>query len=126
MKTLRTSLFKKILAASLLTSVVLTGTVQADNSLSSLIYEEETNIFAEVKHQNSVPEGILSYSDDANKNSVWSTEYEEYVNPADFQVLDIANTGDANQYIGSNPTAGGKSSGEVFIYNETAGEYHLQ
>ncbi len=69
----------------------------------------------------------MSYGDNAGKNSVWSTEYEQYVNPADFKQGDIADLGSANQYIASHPTAAGKMKGrETFIYNEIAGEYHLQ
>jgi len=121
MKTLKT-----LLTATLFASAALTGAVQADNSLSSLIYEESSNIYSKVSHQSSTPVGVLSYGDDANTASVWSAEYEQYVNPADFQQADIASTGGINQYMENNPTAAGKSGGNVFIYNETAGEYHLQ
>ncbi len=121
MKTLKT-----LLTSALFASVAITGTVQADNSLSSLIYEESSNIFSEVTHQSSTQEGIVSYSDDANKNAVWSAEYEQYVDPADFKQADVASLDDVNQYMGSNPTAAGNSNSQVFFYNETAGEYHLQ
>ena len=121
MKTLKT-----LLTATLFASVAITATVQADNSLSSLIYEESSNIYGEVSHQNSTQTDILSYGDNSNQTSVWSTEYEQYVNPADFQQADIASVGDINQHMSSNPAAAGQSSGSVFIYNEIAGEYHLQ
>jgi len=122
MKTLKT-----LLTSTLFASVVLAGTAQADNSLSNLIYEESSNIYSEVNHQNSTPVGVLSYGDNSNENSVWSSEYEQYVSPGDFQQADIASTGDVNQYLGGNPTAAGRTnSRETFIYNETAGEYHLQ
>ncbi len=117
---------KTLITSAILASVVITGSAQADNSLSSLIYEESSNIYSEVNHQSSKPVGVLSYGDDANSGSVWSTEYEQYVNPADFKQAEIANVRGVNQYMGSNPTAAGKSSGNVFIYNEVAGEYHLQ
>ncbi|MCW8932377.1 MAG: hypothetical protein OQL19_19345 [Gammaproteobacteria bacterium] len=117
---------KILLTSALFASVAITGTVQADNSLSNLIYEESSNIYSQVDLQTSTQEGILSYSDDANSKAVWSTEFEQYVNPADFQ-QDIASTDDVNQYMDSNPTAAGRTKGrEVFIYNETVGEYHLQ
>ena len=79
-----------------------------------------------MRHQNSTQVDILSYGDNSNKSSVWSTEYEQYVNPADFEPSEIASVSDINQYMDGNPAAAGKSSGTVFIYNETAGEYHLQ
>ena len=117
---------KTLLTATLFASVAINSTVQADNSLSSLIYEESSNIYSKVSHQSSTPVGIISYGDDANTASVWSAEYEQYVNPADFQYADIASTVGINQYMDRNPAAAGKSGGNVFIYNETAGEYHLQ
>ena len=117
---------KTLLTSAILASVVMTGTAQADNSLSSLIYEETANIYADVSYEKSTAASIRSYGDDHNQNSVWSYEYEQYVNPADFKQAEVASIGDVNQYLGSNPTAAGKSSGNVFIYNETAGEYHLQ
>ncbi len=121
MKTLKT-----LLTSALFASVAITGTAQADNSLSSLIYEESSNIYSELTYKSSIPEGIVSYSDDANKNSVWSAEFEQYVDPADFK-QDVTSIDDVNHYMGSNPTAAGRMKGrETFIYNETAGEYHLQ
>ena len=117
----------KILTTALFASITFAGTAQADNSLSSLIYEESSNIYSEVNHQSSTPTGIISYSDDANKNSVWSSEYEQYVNPTDFQQANIANVSDVNEYMGSNPAAAKRMNGrETFTYNEIAGEYHLQ
>ena len=118
MKTLHT-----FVTAALFASVAIT--VQADNSLSNLIYEESSNIYTETSTQSSTPEGILSYGDDANKSSVWSSEFEQYVDPAGFQQVEISSVDNVNQRIGGNPTAAG-SSREVFIYNELAGEYHLQ
>ncbi len=118
MKTLTT-----LLTATLFASVAITA--QADNPISNLTYEASSNIFAEVSTQSSTPEVILSYGDDANKGSVWSTEFEQYVNPGDFQQGNIASVEDVNRLVGDNPTAAGTSR-ETFIYNELAGEYHLQ
>ena len=123
MKTLNTLLTVALFASAAITA-------QADNPISNLTYEESSNMFSEVNTQLSThfstPEVILSYGDDANKNSVWSTEYEQYVNPADFQQANIASVEDVNRLMGDNPTAAGTSSHEVFIYNELAGEYQLQ
>lgn len=118
---------KLLVTSALFSSVALTGAVQADNSLSSLIYEESANIYSETSYQKSSPTGILSYADDANKSAVWSTEFEEYVDPATFEQQSVASIGDINKMMASNPTAAGRIKGrETFIYNETAGEYHLQ
>ncbi len=122
MKTLKT-----LLTTALFASVAATGVAQADNPLSNLIYDDSSNIYSKVSYQDSSPVGILSYGDNANTDSVWSTEYEQYVNPADHKQSEIAGIEDVNQYMGSNPTAAGRMKGrETFIYNETAGEYHLQ
>jgi hypothetical protein len=118
---------KTLLISAIVASAAFTGLVQADNSLSSLIYENSSNIFAAAVYTKSTEDSIRSYGDNYNQNSVWSFEYEQYVNPADFKQNTIASVGDVNQYMGSNPTAAGKMKGpETFIYNETAGEYHLQ
>ncbi|MDX2504606.1 MAG: hypothetical protein QNL62_09040 [Gammaproteobacteria bacterium] len=118
---------KSLFTAALLASVAITGTAQADNTLSSLIYEESANIYTDVSYKQSTTTGIRSYGDDHNQNSVWSAEFEQYVNPGDFTQTEVASIGDVNQYMGSNPTASGRMKGrETFIYNETAGEYHLQ
>ena len=117
---------KTLLTSTILASLVFAGTAQADINLSNLIYEESSNIYTDVTYKESSADSIRSYGDDYNQNSVWSYEYEQYVNPADFKQAEIASIDNVNQYMGSNPTAAGKSSGNVFIYNETAGEYHLQ
>ena len=118
---------KTLLISAIFASVTLTGLAQADNSLSSLIYEDSSNIFTEVALTKGSEGSIRSYGDNYNQNSVWSSEYEQYVNPDDFKQVDIASIQDVNQYMGSNPTASGRMKrSETFIYNETAGEYHLQ
>ena len=121
MKTLIT-----LLATTLFTSVVITTTAQAQNPISSLTYEDSSNMFSSVDYTNSSHSKVLSFGDDHNKQSVWSTEYEQYVNPAEF-TTEIASLDDVNRYMEVNPSAAQKTKGrEVFIYNETAGEYHLQ
>ncbi|MCP3852220.1 MAG: hypothetical protein GY694_18575 [Gammaproteobacteria bacterium] len=118
---------KTLLISALFASITFTGTAQADNPLSNLIYEESSNIFAETTYTKSTEGTILSLGDDHNPNSVWSFEYEEYVDPTNYKPASLASIQDVNHYMGSNPTAAGKMKGrETFIYNEQAGEYHLQ
>lgn len=119
MKTLKT-----FLTASLVT--MLFTVVQADNPISALTYENSSNMFSAATHQSSTPVGILSYGDDYNQNSVWSTEYEEYVDAADFEKSELVSIDNINQFMENNPTASGSIKREPFIYNETVGEYHLQ
>jgi len=67
---------KTLLTSAILASAVITGTTQADNSLSSLIYKETANIYTDVSYEKSSAASIRSYGDDHNQNSVWSYEYE--------------------------------------------------
>lgn len=123
---------KTVTTLVLLASIVATGIAKSeviqDSALSSLIYEDSSNMFAVVNHQqaNTNEVDIRSYGDDLNKEAVWSTEYEEYVSKDDFRQSSLANSGLVNRYINNNPTASGEKVAEVFKYNETAGEYHLQ
>jgi len=127
MKTITTSLIKSVVTATLFASVTLAATAQADDALSGLIYEESSNIYSESTLKPSEQIGVLSFGDNANKNSVWSTEFEEYVNPSDYKSTDMASINDVNQLLENNPTAAGRAKGrEVFVYNTTVGEYHLQ
>jgi hypothetical protein len=112
------------LTASLVTMVFTAA--QAENRLGGLIYEDSSNMFSTVTSQSSEPVGILSFGDDHNQNLVWSTEFEQYVNPANFEKSGLANIDDVNQYMSSNPTAAGSIKNEPFIFNEMAGEYQLQ
>lgn len=125
MKTLKT-----LLTSVLFTSVAMAGIAQAeprsDNELYDIIHPESADIFNIGDYRTSSTVGIISLSDDHNKNSVWSYEFEQYVDPADFQQAELSSVADINHYMGSQPTAAGSSQHEVFIYNETAGEYHLQ
>ena len=121
MKTLKT-----LFIATLFTSAAISGIAHADNPISSLTYEESSNMFSSVEYQDSQHTRILSYGDDHNSHSVWSTEYEEYVNPVDFKT-EIASINDVNRYMEGNPSAGQTMKGrEIFIFNENAGEYQLQ
>ena len=125
MKTLKT-----LITAALLSSVATIGIVQAEpmseNELYNVIHTESADIFTAGDYRRSIDEGVVSWGDDYNKNSVWSVEFEEYINPSDLQRSEISSIDDVNQYLSSSPTAAGSSQSEVFIYNETAGEYHLQ
>ena len=123
---------KTVTTLVLLTSVITSGIAKSesieDSALSSLIYEDSSNMFAVVSHKqaNTNEVDIRSYGDDFNKDAVWSTEYEEYVSIDYFRQSGLANSGLVNRYINDNPTASGEKIAEVFKYNETAGEYHLQ
>ena len=58
---------------------------------------------------------------------IWSVEYEQWVNPADFNSTAKLTVADILQELETNPPAsGGIRPNDVFIYDETAGEYQLQ
>ena len=127
MKTLTT-----LITSSIILSAALIGNAQAmevssDNAIASLIYENTSDVYAQAAHQKTMASPILSFSDDSNTNSVWSYEYEQYVNPEDFQTNEMASMNDVNQYLSDNPTSAGKRNAlETFKFNETAGEYQIQ
>lgn len=120
---------KLVLTSALFASIAFSASVQAeqwDDALYNIIHPESADIFNVGEYKQAGEVGIFSLNDDYNPNSVWSYEFEEYVNPADYQRPELAGTDDVNKYMGNNPTAAGHNTREVFIYNETAGEYHLQ
>ncbi len=121
---------KIVLSTAFIASIALAATAQAevlwDDALYHMVYSDSSELSNVSSYRDSVQTGIISYGDDFNKDSVWSAEYEQYVNPADFKRAEIADAGDVNQYMGSHPAAAGSNRHSVFIYNETAGEYHLQ
>ncbi len=119
---------KILLTATLLVSA---AAVQADaiseSPLSNLIYVDSSVVYSTNSQQSSSPQGILSYGDDHNKNSVWSTEFEQYVNPSSFEQDQIADIDSVNRLMNEQPTAAGSMTSDgVFIYNQLAGEYQLQ
>ena len=116
MKTLKT-----LFATAIIASVALAGTAQADE-LMDTIHPESADLFDHSSSINARGQNeIVSLSDDSNPQ-VWSYEYEQYVNPADFTGNDYA---DINAYMEANPTAAGGTSNEVFIENPMDGDYHL-
>jgi len=125
MKTLKT-LISSILFASVTMAGMVYAAPMSENELYDIIHPESADIFNAGDYQRSGTPEIVSLGDDHNKNSVWSVEFEQYINPNDLQKTEISSIDDVNQYMGNKPTASGSGQQGVFIYNETAGEYHLQ
>jgi len=125
MKTL-TTLISTTLFASIAAISVAQAAPMSENELYDVIHPESVDIFTIGNYQRSAEAELVSLGDAHNSDSVWSYEYEEYINPADLQRSDISSVDGINQRLGKNPTASGPAQREVFIYNETAGEYHLQ
>lgn len=57
---------------------------------------------------------------------IWSTPYEQWVNPADFNSTAKQTIASALQELEDNPPAAGNRSNAVFIWDETADEFQLQ
>ncbi len=57
---------------------------------------------------------------------VWSVEFEEYVNPADFNLTGNSSVASVLQTLETNPPAAGSYSQDTFKWDTTAGEYQLQ
>lgn len=68
----------------------------------------------------------VTYVQDTGEE-VWSVEYEQWVNPADFNSTAKQTVADVLYELETNPPAAGNiRPNGVFIYNENAGEYQLQ
>ena len=108
MKTLKT-----LFASAIIASITLAGTAQADQ-LMDTIHPESADLFDHSTSINASSQtGIVSLSDDSN-TQVWSYEYEQYVNPAEFTSNSYA---DINQYLEANPTAAGAADKAVFKWD---------
>jgi len=71
------------------------------------------------------PQSIKSVADTGKQ--VWSIEYEEYVNPADFNLTSQNSVASMLQELENNPpAAGGTRTGDIFKWDSTADEYQLQ
>ena len=71
------------------------------------------------------PQALKNIADTGKQ--VWSVEYEEYVNPADFNLIEQNSVASLIQELENNPpAAGGTHAGDTFKWDATAGEYQLQ
>ncbi len=118
------NILKNIIALSLLSSTVISASVQADE-LMDIIYPEMADSFQyDGGIVASEPEGIFSLNDDYSKQNTWSYEYEAYVDQSDFVVdNNINDPGQVNRYIEQNPTASGKKSEPVFKWDSVYDGY---
>ncbi|WP_198263082.1 hypothetical protein [sulfur-oxidizing endosymbiont of Gigantopelta aegis] len=77
---------------------------------------------AEVMIQTQTPQYIA----DTGKE-VWNASYEEYVNPADFNMSSQQTVAGLMQEMENNPPAAGRQAiGSVFVWDEVADEFQLQ
>ena len=119
---------KIIIASSIIAGAFLTVTAQADE-LMDIIHPESADLFHyDDSLKSSVPTGIFNLNDENSRGDVvWSYEYEQYVNPADF-VADgsIYSAQGINRYMEANPTAAGRHGEEVFKWDANYDGYMLQ
>ena len=71
-----------------------------------------------------IQEQNVTFVEDTGQQ-VWSVEYEQWVNPADFNSTNKETLAGIEKELETNPPAAGKSSNSVFIWDEMAGEYQL-
>ena len=112
---------KSLFAIAIIGTTSLTGTVQADE-LMDTIYPENADLFQYKDSIVSSEQAKIVSLGDTSGEKVWSTEYEQYVNPDDFKKTTFA---DINEYMEANPTASGSNREPVFKWNENAGDYQL-
>ena len=116
MKTITTLLIA--VAASFSLNANADSSIYGDPGIGDVFPMESTMI----KEQQRTP-----YIADTGRE-VWSVEYEQWVNPADFNVTtEVITVADILRELETNPPASsGMSSDPVFKYDDTAGEYQLQ
>ena len=91
--------------------------------LMDIIHPESADIF-QLDEGVIVPQELV-FVEDTGKE-VWSVEYEQYVNPADFNSTTSGTIASALQQLKNNPPAAGQLSAEVFKWDEVADEYQVQ
>jgi hypothetical protein len=115
MKTLTTLLFAASIAVSF-----------NANAESDALYGDPSigDIFpiAEVALQTQTPRYIANSGEE-----VWSVSYEEFVNPADFNMSSQQTVAGLMQAMENNPPAAGRQrAASVFVWDEAADEFQLQ
>ena len=118
MKTITTLLIAVAASFSLNASAYDSSELHNDPGIGDVFPMEDTVI----KEQKRAP-----YIADTGQE-VWSNDYEQWVNPADFNVsTKLITISDINKELETNPPASnGMSFDPVFKYDDTAGEYQLQ
>ncbi len=112
MKTLSTLLF----AVSAVFAVNANAdAVHGDPDIGDVFPIQETSI---------QPQALTTVADTGKQ--VWSVEFEEYVNPADFNLSAQNSVASMLQEMENNPPAAGGHANSTFLWDETAGEYQLQ
>ena len=97
--------------------------VSAD-PLMDIIHPESADIF-KINRDNYEQQGI-AFANNTSK-TVWSYEYEEWVNPAQYNSsLNTNSIARALEEMNKYPPAAGTVSDEIFKWDETAQEFQLQ
>ena len=112
MKTLTTLIFAATAAFAVNANA---DAVHGDPSIGDVFPIQETSL---------QPQPINTIADTSKE--VWSVEYEEYINPSDFNMTTQNSVASMLQELDSNPPAAGARSDNTFKWDETAGEYQLQ
>ncbi len=136
MKTITTLLIAVAVSFSLNASADDSGDLHNDPGMGDVFPMESVML----KEQKRAPYEVFSfertmineqqrspYIADTGKE-VWSVEYEQWVNPADFNVSSkLITVADIVKELEENPpAANGMSHDPVFIWDDNAGEYQLQ
>ena len=116
MKTLATLLFAATAAVSF-TANAATDSLYGDPAIADVFPMQSVELQTQA---------VKQVADTGEK--VWSVAYEEYVNPADFnlEAQQAVNLAGALASLENNPPASGGQSQSVFQWDETADEYQLR
>ena len=115
MKTLSTLIFAATTAFAVNANAG-TDALHGDPAINDVFPIQETSI---------QPQSLNTVADTGKQ--VWSIEYEEYVNPADFNLIEQNSVASLIQKLENNPPAAGRTQADdTFKWDTTAGEYQLQ
>lgn len=112
---------KTLFSSAFIAALSVAGSANADQ-LMDIIHPESADLFDHATTISASGDNKIVSLNDTTSQEVWSYEYEQYVNPADFAKASYA---DINQYLEANPTAAGSQREEVFKLHEPDGDYHL-
>ena len=100
-------------------------TVNANAGTDALHGDPAINDVFPIQETSIQPQALKTIADTGKE--VWSVEYEEYVNPADFNLIEQNSVAGLIKEMENNPpAAGGTLTGDTFKWDATAGEYQLQ
>jgi hypothetical protein len=115
---------KNLTILAIITSAAFISLNANADALMDIIHPESADLFP--SDTITIQEQEVTMVEDTGRE-VWRIEFEQWVNPADFNPTNYLSVTDVNQAMENNPPAAGNSrSNSVLTWDEVADEYYLQ